>query len=135
MKLLFATLFMFGPIFLKRLIFSVFSEDKHTGPVAALDFNPFQQNLLASGNLMLTTGVSCYLILRSPSGTMMKMSSTYFGRIYEATTVPEHRYCFKIISPAPSQEFFFPTFITFFVFFWCKYTHHRANFERKILEL
>jgi len=27
----------------------VFSKDKHTGPVAALDFNPFQQNLLASG--------------------------------------------------------------------------------------
>lgn len=27
----------------------VFSEDKHTGPVAALDFNPFQSNLLASG--------------------------------------------------------------------------------------
>ena len=29
----------------------VFSEDKHTGPVAALDFNPFQQNLLASGTV------------------------------------------------------------------------------------
>jgi len=27
----------------------VFSEDKHTGPVTALDFNPFQSNLLASG--------------------------------------------------------------------------------------
>ena len=27
----------------------VFSKDKHTGPVAALDFNPFQSNLLASG--------------------------------------------------------------------------------------
>jgi len=27
----------------------VFSQDKHTGPVAALDFNPFQSNLLASG--------------------------------------------------------------------------------------
>ena len=27
----------------------VFSKDKHTGPVAALDFNPFQDNLLASG--------------------------------------------------------------------------------------
>ena len=24
-------------------------QDKHTGPVAALDFNPFQPNLLASG--------------------------------------------------------------------------------------
>ena len=27
----------------------VFTKDKHTGPVAALDFNPFQSNLLASG--------------------------------------------------------------------------------------
>ena len=27
----------------------VFSKEKHTGPVAALDFNPFQSNLLASG--------------------------------------------------------------------------------------
>jgi len=27
----------------------VFSKDKHTGPVSALDFNPFQANLLASG--------------------------------------------------------------------------------------
>jgi len=27
----------------------VFSKDKHTGPVTALDFNPFQSNLLASG--------------------------------------------------------------------------------------
>ena len=27
----------------------VFSKDKHTGPVSALDFNPFQSNLLASG--------------------------------------------------------------------------------------
>ena len=27
----------------------VFNKDKHTGPVSALDFNPFQQNLLASG--------------------------------------------------------------------------------------
>ena len=27
----------------------VFSKDKHSGPVAALDFNPFQSNLLASG--------------------------------------------------------------------------------------
>ena len=27
----------------------VFSKDKHTGPVQALDFNPFQKNLLASG--------------------------------------------------------------------------------------
>lgn len=27
----------------------VFSDDKHTGPVSALDFNPFQHNLLASG--------------------------------------------------------------------------------------
>ena len=26
-----------------------FSKDKHTGPVQALDFNPFQKNLLASG--------------------------------------------------------------------------------------
>lgn len=28
----------------------VFCEDKHTGPVSALDFNPFQSNLLASGS-------------------------------------------------------------------------------------
>ena len=27
----------------------VFSQEKHTGPVGALDFNPFQSNLLASG--------------------------------------------------------------------------------------
>ena len=27
----------------------LFTKDKHTGPVAALDFNPFQSNLLASG--------------------------------------------------------------------------------------
>ena len=27
----------------------VFSKNKHTGPVQALDFNPFQKNLLASG--------------------------------------------------------------------------------------
>ena len=27
----------------------VFSTEKHTGPVTALDFNPFQANLLASG--------------------------------------------------------------------------------------
>ena len=27
----------------------VFSKNKHTGPVQALDFNPFQTNLLASG--------------------------------------------------------------------------------------
>ena len=27
----------------------VFTKDKHTGPVGALDFNPFQSNLLASG--------------------------------------------------------------------------------------
>jgi len=27
----------------------IFSKDKHTGPVTALDFNPFQSNLLASG--------------------------------------------------------------------------------------
>lgn len=27
----------------------MFSKEKHTGPVAALDFNPFQHNLLASG--------------------------------------------------------------------------------------
>jgi len=27
----------------------IFSKDKHTGPVGALDFNPFQPNLLASG--------------------------------------------------------------------------------------
>ena len=27
----------------------VFSKDKHTGPVSALDFNPFQSNLIASG--------------------------------------------------------------------------------------
>jgi hypothetical protein len=26
-------------------------QDKHTGPVAALDFNPFQHNLLASGTV------------------------------------------------------------------------------------
>ena len=35
----------------KTYFFLVFSEDKHTGPVAALDFNPFQQNLLASGTV------------------------------------------------------------------------------------
>ena len=29
--------------------FVVSTEEKHTGPVAALDFNPFQSNLLASG--------------------------------------------------------------------------------------
>ena len=27
----------------------VYTKDKHTGPVTALDFNPFQNNLLASG--------------------------------------------------------------------------------------
>ena len=27
----------------------VFTKEKHTGPVTALDFNPFQSNLLASG--------------------------------------------------------------------------------------
>ena len=27
----------------------MFTKDKHTGPVQALDFNPFQSNLLASG--------------------------------------------------------------------------------------
>ena len=43
----------------------VFSEDKHTGPVAALDFNPFQQNLLASGKV---DSGSLGLFLDRPSG-------------------------------------------------------------------
>ena len=63
----------------------VFTKDKHTGPVDALDFNPFQSNLLASGG---GTADRCIKFWNTHTGAHLSSNTRTHTELPRARTRP-----------------------------------------------